>query len=77
MLNIIYLYSTNKHRLIDKEIKPAALKRGQIPIITAAASFILAIGLSFINPLIGIIIYVFNYNIWNNSQYHLGAYKKF
>jgi uncharacterized membrane protein len=58
MLNIIYWYSTDKHRLIDKEIKPKVLKLGQIPHIVAATSFILAIGLSFINPLIGIIIYV-------------------
>ena len=58
MLNIIYWYSTDKHRLIDNKLKPEALKLGQIPIIIATAAFILAIGLSFINPIIGIVIYV-------------------
>lgn len=58
MLNIIYWYSTDKHRLIDKELKLKALRLGQIPIIVAAIAFILAIGLSFVNPIIGIAIYV-------------------
>jgi len=58
MLNIIYWYSTYKHRLIDKELKPKALRLGQIPIIVVAIAFILAIGLSFVNPIIGIAIYV-------------------
>ena len=64
MLNIVWWYATKKQNLIDKEIvnneiEPQVIKLFQIRIMMGAISFIPAIALSFVNPLISIAIYGF------------------
>ena len=58
MLNIIWWYATKNKRLIDKKVEPKTIKQFQIRIMMGALTFIPAIALSFVNPLISIIIYV-------------------
>jgi uncharacterized membrane protein len=63
MLNILWWYATKKQCLIDKEIvakevEPKVIKLFQIRIFVGAVVFLPAIALSFINPLISIVIYV-------------------
>ena len=64
MLNIVWWYATKKQNLIDKEIvnneiEPQVIKLFQIRIMMGTISFIPAIALSFVNPLISIAIYGF------------------
>jgi len=57
MLNIIWWYAA-KQNLLDKRTKLRIIKLFQIRLIIAAPIFILAIGLSFINPVISIVLYI-------------------
>ena len=64
ILNIIWWYATKKQNFVDKElvdneIEPEVIKLFQIRLLAGAALFIPAIGLSFVNPLISIAIYIF------------------
>lgn len=58
MLNIIWWYATKNKRLIDRKVEPKTIKQFQIKILIGALTFIPAIALSFINPLISIAMYV-------------------
>ena len=60
MLTIIWWYATKNRRLIDKEMEQKTIKRIQISSIIPTVIFIPVIALSFVNPLISIIILVFN-----------------
>ena len=75
MLNIIWWYAT-KQSLLDKRIEPQIIKLFQIRLIIAIPTFILAIVLSFVNPIISIVIYVIialygitSNIIWGSTKY--------
>jgi uncharacterized membrane protein len=62
-LNIIWWYATKRRNLInkeivDREIEPQVIRLFQIRIFVGAVAFLPAIALSFVNPLISIVIYV-------------------
>jgi uncharacterized membrane protein len=59
MLNIIWWYATKNRRLVDKNIEPKTIKQFQIRTMVGTATFIPAIALSLVNPIISIAIYVF------------------
>jgi hypothetical protein len=59
MLNIVWWYATKNKRLVDKKTEPKTIKQIRIRLMVATAVFIPAIALSFVNPLISIVIYVF------------------
>ena len=58
MLNIMWWYATKNKRLVDKKAEPKRIKQLQIRLMVATATFIPAIALSFVNPLISIALYV-------------------
>ena len=58
MLNIIWWYATKNKHLIDKKVKLKTIKQFQLRIMMGALTFIPAIPLSFVNPLISIAIYI-------------------
>jgi uncharacterized membrane protein len=58
MLNIIWWYATKNKRLVDKKLESKDIKLFQIRILPGSLTFIPAIALSLVNPIISIVIYV-------------------
>ncbi len=68
MCNISWWYSTKRQKFMDEKVDPQKINKIQIRLIWMATAFLVAIGLSFVKPIISIIIYslVSIYGIYAN-----------
>ncbi len=55
---LLWMYASYNHRLIDKNLDPSIIAIGSKAILVAPLVYGIAIGVSFINPLISILIYI-------------------
>ncbi len=57
MLNILWWYATWNRRLVDSDLNPRRVRSMAINLLIGVIIFLAAIGISFINPYLGIVIY--------------------